>query len=329
MNISRLFDQFEDTKVLVLGDVMIDAYFYGSVSRISPEAPVPIVNLTKKEQRLGGAANVALNLKSLGAVPIICSIKGNDADGQRLKELCKENGLVVDGLINDYKRETTVKTRIIGNSHQLLRIDEEDTTDIDESVEDLVYEAVNSFIDEVDVLIFQDYNKGLLTAGLIQRVIALCTSKKVPMVVDPKFNNFYEYKGVTLFKPNKKEIQQAENITEKLNLRDIKVLANTVRQKLNADKIMTTLSEDGVIIINETETIHLPAHARKIVDVSGAGDSVLSVAALCVAAGIGDEITAALSNLAGGIVCEQIGVVPIDKDLLLGEAMELNVASGY
>ncbi|MFT6745358.1 MAG: rfaE bifunctional protein kinase chain/domain, partial [Bacteroidia bacterium] len=235
----------------------------------------------------------------------------------------------VDGLINDYKRETTEKTRIIGNSHQLLRIDEEDTADIDESVEDLVYEAVNSFIDEVDVLIFQDYNKGLLTAGLIQRVIALCTRKKVPMVVDPKFNNFYEYKGVTLFKPNKKEIQQAENITEKLNLRDIKVLANTVRQKLNADKIMTTLSEDGVIIINETETIHLPAHARKIVDVSGAGDSVLSVAALCVAAGIGDEITAALSNLAGGIVCEQIGVVPIDKDLLLGEAMELNVASGY
>jgi rfaE bifunctional protein kinase chain/domain len=329
MNISRLFDQFEDTKVLVLGDVMIDAYFYGSVSRISPEAPVPIVNLTKKEQRLGGAANVALNLKSLGAVPIICSIKGNDADGQRLKELCKENGLVVDGLINDYKRETTVKTRIIGNSHQLLRIDEEDTADIDESVEDLVYEAVNSFIDQVDVLIFQDYNKGLLTAGLIQRVITLCTRKKVPMVVDPKFNNFYEYKGVTLFKPNKKEIQQAENITEKLNLRDIKVLANTVRQKLNADKIMTTLSEDGVIIINETETIHLPAHARKIVDVSGAGDSVLSVAALCVAAGIGDEITAALSNLAGGIVCEQIGVVPIDKDLLFGEAMELNVASGY
>ncbi|MFB1012777.1 MAG: bifunctional ADP-heptose synthase [Bacteroidia bacterium] len=329
MNISRLFDQFENTKVLVLGDVMIDAYFYGSVSRISPEAPVPIVNLTKKEQRLGGAANVALNLKSLGAVPIICSIKGNDADGQRLKELCKENGLVVDGLINDYKRETTVKTRIIGNSHQLLRIDEEDTADIDESVEDLVYEAVNSFIDQVDVLIFQDYNKGLLTAELIQRVIALCTSKKVPMVVDPKFNNFYEYKGVTLFKPNKKEIQQAENITDKLNLRDIKVLASTVRQKLNANKIMTTLSEDGIIIINETETIHLPAHARKILDVSGAGDSVLSVAALCVAAGIGDEITAALSNLAGGIVCEQIGVVPIDKDLLLGEAMELNVASGY
>jgi rfaE bifunctional protein kinase chain/domain len=329
MNISRLFDQFEDTKVLVLGDVMIDAYFYGSVSRISPEAPVPIVNLTKKEQRLGGAANVALNLKSLGAVPIICSIKGNDADGQRLKELCRENGLVIEGLINDYKRETTVKTRIIGNSHQLLRIDEEDTADIDESVEDLVYEAVNSFIDQVDVLIFQDYNKGLLTAELIQRVIALCTRKKVPMVVDPKFNNFYEYKGVTLFKPNKKEIQQAENITDKLNLRDIKVLASTVRQKLNANKIMTTLSEDGVIIINETETIHLPAHARKILDVSGAGDSVLSVAALCVAAGIGDEITAALSNLAGGIVCEQIGVVPIDKDLLLGEAMELNVANGY
>jgi rfaE bifunctional protein kinase chain/domain len=329
MNISRLFKQFENTKVLVLGDVMIDAYFYGSVSRISPEAPVPIVILSKKEKSLGGAAIVALNLKSLGAEPIICSIKGNDKDGQRLKELCNERGLVTDGLINDYKRETTVKTRIIGNSHQLLRIDEENTTDIDASVEDLVFQAVNSFIDEVDVLIFQDYNKGLLTSGLIQRVIALCTEKKVPMVVDPKFNNFYEYQGVTLFKPNKKEIKQAENISEQLNLTEIKRLASSVRLKLNAAKIMTTLSEDGVIIINDKETIHLPAHARKIVDVSGAGDSVLSVAALCVATGISDELTAALANLAGGIVCEQVGVVPIDKDLLFGEAMELRVASGY
>jgi len=329
MNISRLFSQFETSKVLVLGDVMLDAYFYGSVSRISPEAPVPIVNLTKKEQRLGGAANVALNLKSLGAEPIICSIKGNDADGQKLKDLCKQRGLVTDGLINDYKRETTVKTRIIGNSHQLLRIDEEDTTDIDESVEDLVYQAVNSFISQVDVLIFQDYNKGLLTSSLIERVIALCLENKVPMVVDPKFNNFYDYQGVTLFKPNKKEIQQAENISETLGLKEIKILASKVREKLNAVKIMTTLSEDGVIIINDSETIHLPAHARKIVDVSGAGDSVLSVAALCVAASISDELTAALSNLAGGIVCEQVGVVPIDKDLLFGEAMELKVGSGY
>lgn len=328
MKIEQLFKQFEKTKVLVLGDVMIDAYFYGTVSRISPEAPVPIVNLMSKEQRLGGAANVALNLKALGAEPIICSIKGNDTDGNLLKSLCKKNGLV-DALINDYNRKTTVKTRVIGNSHQLIRIDEEDTNDIDKSIEDLIYNAVFSLISEVDVLIFQDYNKGLLTPTLIARVIQLCTDKKVPMVVDPKFTNFYEYQGVTLFKPNKKELQQAENIGENLSLEQVKKVAITVKTKLNSAKIMTTLSEEGVLIIGENGTVHVPAHARKIVDVSGAGDSVLSVAALCVACGVSDELTAALSNLAGGIVCEQVGVVPIDRDLLYAEAIELEVSERY
>jgi rfaE bifunctional protein kinase chain/domain len=326
MKIDQLFKQFENTKVLVLGDVMIDAYFYGTVNRISPEAPVPIVNLKRKEQRLGGAANVALNLKSLGAEPIICSIKGNDADGKVLKELCQKSGLVIDALINDYNRKTTVKTRVIGNSHQLIRIDEEDTNEIEESVENLVYEAVNSLISEIDVLIFQDYNKGLLTPSLIARVIKLCTAKKVPMVVDPKFSNFFEYQGVTLFKPNKKELQQAENIGEHLTVSQVKIVAQSVKEKLNASKIMTTLSEDGILIIGENGSVHLPAHARKIVDVSGAGDSVLSVAALCIACGVSDELTAALSNLAGGIVCEQVGVVPIDRDLLYTEAMELEVS---
>ena len=329
MNITQLFKQFDNTKVLVLGDVMVDAYFYGSVSRISPEAPVPIVNLKNKEQRLGGAANVALNLKSLGAEPLICSIKGNDRDGQVLTDLCKKEGLITDGLINDYNRGTTVKTRIIGNSHQLLRIDEESTEDIDKSLEDLVYQAVNSFIDQVDVLIFQDYNKGLLTASLIARVIALCKSKNVPMVVDPKFKNFFEYQGVTLFKPNKKELLQAENIGESLNTDRLENLAVSVREKIGADKLMTTLSADGVMIVSADEKVHLPAHPRKIVDVSGAGDSVLSVAALCVAAGMSNELTAALSNLAGGLVCEQIGVVPIDRDLLFSEAMDLNVSESY
>lgn len=329
MKINRVFENFKNTKVLVLGDVMIDAYFYGSVSRISPEAPVPIVNLKHKEQRLGGAANVALNLKSLGAEPIVCSIKGNDTDGTTLKNLCKENGLIVDALINDYNRQTTVKTRVIGNNHQLLRIDEEETREIDKSLENLVYEAVNSLISEIDVLIFQDYNKGLLTDSLIERVIALCQNHNVPMVVDPKFSNFYAYKGVTLFKPNKKELLQAENISDALSLSDVKKVGENVRQKLKADKVMTTLSEDGVLILSDAGATHLPAHSRKIIDVSGAGDSVLAVAALCVAAGLSDDLTAALSNLAGGIVCEQVGVVPIDRDLLFSEATELNVSERY
>ena len=329
MNISRLFEEFTQKKVLVLGDTMVDAYFYGSVSRISPEAPVPIVNLKSKERRLGGAANVALNLKALGAEPIICSIKGNDKDGQTLKELLIENKLTADALLNDYTRETTVKTRIIGNSHQLLRIDEESTRPIDTTLENLLFDAVKSFIKVVDVLIFQDYNKGLLTPRLIKLVIDLCKKENVPMVVDPKFNNFFEYQGVTLFKPNKKELLQAENIGENLRVNELMKLGESVRTKLQAKKLMTTLSEDGVMIISNQGNIHLPAHPRKIVDVSGAGDSVLSVAALCVACGVSDELTAELSNLAGGIVCEQVGVVPIDRDLLFSEALELNVSERY
>ena len=325
MNISHLFQLFENTKVLVLGDVMIDAYFSGAVTHISPEAPVPIVNLRNKEQRLGGAANVALNLKSLGAESIICSVKGNDADGQMLKDLCEKEGLVTHALITDYSRITTVKTRIIGNNHQLLRIDEEDTKEIEEPVEDQVYQAVKSLIGQIDVLILQDYNKGLLSPTLITKVIQLCKEHNVPTVVDPKFNNFFEYQGVTLFKPNKKELMQAENITEKLGLEQIKNVASIVREKLGAERVMTTLSEDGILIDTAEETVHKPAHPRKIVDVSGAGDSVLSVAALCVAAGVSNELTAALSNLAGGIVCEQVGVVPIDKDVLFREASELTL----
>ncbi|MDB4161402.1 bifunctional ADP-heptose synthase [Bacteroidia bacterium] len=325
MNISHLFQLFENTKVLVLGDVMIDAYFSGAVTRISPEAPVPIVNLRNKEQRLGGAANVALNLKSLGAEPIICSVKGNDADGNRLKELCEKEGLVTHALITDYSRRTTVKTRIIGNNHQLLRIDEEDTKEIEEPIEDLVYQAVQSLIGQIDVLILQDYNKGLLSPTLICKVILMCKEHNVPTVVDPKFNNFFEYQGVTLFKPNKKELTQAENITEKLGLEQIKNVASIVREKLGAERVMTTLSEDGILIDTAEETVHKPAHPRKIVDVSGAGDSVLSVAALCVAAGASNELTASLSNLAGGIVCEQVGVVPIDKNVLFREASELTL----
>ncbi len=329
MNISRLFEEFKNRKVLVLGDTMLDAYFYGSVSRISPEAPVPIVNLKSKEKRLGGAANVALNLKALGAEPYVVSIKGNDSDGNELKNLFKQNNLSTDGLINDYKRITTVKTRIIGNSHQLLRIDEEETQDIDTSLENLLVTTIENRIKNVDVLIFQDYNKGLLTNSLITRVIKLCKDNSVPIVVDPKFHNFLAYKGVTLFKPNKKELLQSENIKTQIGLTALLNVAESSREKLNATKIMTTLSEDGVVIVNKTNSVHLPAHQRKIVDVSGAGDTVLSVAALCVALNVSDEVTAALANLAGGIVCEHVGVVPIDRDQLFSEATELTVGERY
>ncbi len=326
MNFNRLFDAFGNLKVLILGDSMLDAYFYGEVNRISPEAPVPIVNLRSKEHRLGGAANVALNVKAMGATPILCTLKGNDRDGETMKSLMKEHGMSTDGLINDYNRVTTVKTRIIGNNHQMLRIDEEEVEEIDQNVEDLLFESVKHFIKKVDVVILQDYNKGLFTERLIERVIKLCNDNNVKTVVDPKFNHFFSFKNVTLFKPNRKELAQAYNKARFTNSKQIITLAQELRATLNAKKVLTTLSEEGVLIVNETDTTHLPAHPRKVVDVSGAGDSALSAAALCVALDTPDRVTAEIANLAGGLVCEQVGVVPVDRDSLLDQVLELGIS---
>lgn len=326
MNFNRLFDAFEKVKVLILGDSMLDAYFYGSVNRISPEAPVPIVNLQRKEHRLGGAANVALNIKALGAEPILCTLKGNDRDGDILKSLIKDHKMSTDGLINDYNRVTTVKTRIIGNNHQMLRIDEEETEEIGTHVQGLLFEAVKANIKEVDVVILQDYNKGLLTSELIKEVIELCNKHGVKTVVDPKFNHFFDYKNVTLFKPNRKEIAQAYNKARISDQKTLFELAGRLREELNAEQVLTTLSEDGVLTVNRDELQHLPAHPRKIVDVSGAGDTAVSAAALCVALGTTDRVTAEIANLAGGLVCEQVGVVPIDRDALLDQVLELGIS---
>ncbi len=324
MNFNQLFEEFEDLKVIILGDSMLDAYFYGRVNRISPEAPVPIVNLQHKEHRLGGAANVALNIKALGAKPILCTLKGNDRDGETLKQLIAELGISIDGLINDYNRGTTVKTRVIGNNHQLLRIDEEETHEIDTNVESLLYEAVKHFIKDADVLIMQDYNKGLLTPNLIKKVIKLCKDEGVKTVVDPKFKNFFEFQGVDLFKPNKKEIAQAYNKATISSAQAID-LSKELRESLGAKNVLTTLSEDGAALINSKDVFHVPAHARKVLDVSGAGDSALSAAALCVALDSPEMVIAEIANLAGGLVCEQVGVVPIDRDTLLDELLELGI----
>lgn len=323
MNINRLFDDFSKLKVLVLGDSMIDAYYYGKVERISPEAPVPIVNLNHKEHRLGGAANVALNLKALGATPMLCSLCGMDESGEVLKDLLEQAGLDGGGMVMDQSRDTTVKTRIIGNHNQMLRIDEEDTHPCSSAIENALFKAVDVRLDEADVVIFQDYNKGTLTQSLIERVVKACLSKGVKTVVDPKFNHFFDYKDVTLFKPNRIEIAQAYNIARFESTEEVIALAKQLRSDLNADRVLITLSEEGVAIVNKGGSTHLPAHPRKVVDVSGAGDSALSAAALCVALNCTDEIIAEIANLAGGLVCERSGVVPIDRNALLDELLAI------
>jgi D-glycero-beta-D-manno-heptose-7-phosphate kinase len=323
-NIPDIFDSFNKIKALVIGDVMIDAYYYGSVDRISPEAPVPIVSIERKEHRLGGAANVALNLLSLGAKPILFGTIGNDIESELFLDLMQQSDLPTNGIIKEENRPTTVKTRIIGNKHQVLRVDSETTKNILAVTQDRLLQAIISELKTSQVVIFEDYNKGVLSELLITKIIAEAKAQNIPIVVDPKLENFFAFKEVDLFKPNKKEVKEGLKTDADLNNpEEVKKAIFQLITTLNCKNVMITLSEQGVMIGNDKIATQIAAHHRKIVDVSGAGDTVISVAALCVALNLDANLTAELSNMAGGLVCEKLGVVPIDKATLYNEAMAL------
>ena len=309
---------------MIVGDMMLDIYMNGKVERISPEAPVPIVSVTKTFSRLGGAANVAQNLKALGAEPILCSIVGEDEKSNDLISLMHEHQMNTSGIMRSSERITTTKVRIIGNNAQMLRVDTEDTFDLTEKEHDLLMNQITKIInnEDIDGIILQDYNKGVLTERLIKEVISIANEKNIPIGVDPKKKNFLAYQNVTFFKPNLKELKEGIGVSSKDNsIEEIIKSVNVLQAKLNCRYIMTTLSERGVLIKDYETNIwhHIPAHLRKIADVSGAGDTVLSVAMLCLVCNEDAYNIAALSNLAGGLVCEEIGAVPINKKRLLEE----------
>jgi rfaE bifunctional protein kinase chain/domain len=323
-HIDDLFEKFNQLTVLVICDVMIDAYYWGKVERISPEAPVPVVQVNKKENRLGGAANVALNVKSLGAKAIICSVVGDGSKGDIFRTTLKENGFTTEGIIDSPSRMTTVKTRVISQGHHLIRVDEEMTTPLSATDQTHLLDCIQSILDrqKVDVIIFEDYNKGVLTSEVIMQVLAIASEKNIPTAVDPKKENFFAYMGCTLFKPNLKELKEGLQIEFKKEDQNALVDAMSLLQsKLNSRLAMVTLSELGVALLSQQELIRFPAHQREIMDVSGAGDTVISVASLVLASGGDPSSMAALSNLAGGLVCEKVGVVPIDKKQLHLEAV--------
>jgi rfaE bifunctional protein kinase chain/domain len=323
-----LFKSFRSVRVLIVGDVMVDAYYIGGVERISPEAPVPVVQVEKYESRLGGAGNVALNIHALGAQPVLCSVIGNDPEGQVLRRLMHDQGMTESGLIASDVRKTTTKTRVIGNRHQIVRIDHELTDDLAKMESFLLLEAVKRELEQAAVLILEDYNKGVLHAGNIPQIIQLAREAGVPVIVDPKKRNFLAYKGVTLFKPNLKEIREGLNIAEELNDPEkVREAIARLQAELGNEITKVTMSERGVLIQGRGQEYLIPAHVRQIADVSGAGDTVVSVAALCLALSTDIQLLAALSNLAGGIVCEYTGVVPIDPERLLAEAHRL--LAGY
>lgn len=322
MSAQEILQKLEGQTIMVVGDVMLDRYLTGSVTRISPEAPVPVVLQQGTEDRLGGAANVALNICALGGIPLLCSVVGEDADGMRLKqEIFPENNINADGIICSATRKTTVKTRVLGNNQQMLRIDQEDTHDLSIPEQELLLEKVQELLDKypVSVLILQDYNKGVLTANLIAQLITVAHNRGILIAVDPKKANFFAYQGVDLFKPNLKEIRDSAPFTVRPVLESLAEAARFLREKLSNQLTMITLSEKGLYLDDEISQQVYPTIARNVADVSGAGDTVISIAALALAAGLSLDVLALLSNLAGGQVCEFPGVVPVRRDLLLAE----------
>ena len=323
---NNLINQFENIPVLVIGDVMIDAYLFGNVERISPEAPVPIVAVNKKENRLGGAANVALNLVALGAKPILCSVIGNDLEGNDLTNLLKENKIDASGIIKSNDRITTVKTRVISQNHQMIRIDNEDAANINYNQTALLIDKIKELLPLAKIVIFEDYDKGVITEKLIDEISKAANELGIPTVVDPKKRNFGFYKNVTLLKPNLKELREGIKHDFLLqNKEEFEQICIDLITKMNIKYLFVTLSENGVMITNGTEFTYIPAHIRKIADVSGAGDTVISVASLCLALNIPIFQVATISNLAGGLVCEEVGVIPINKTKLAQELNEIGI----
>lgn len=318
----RALNDFKTLRILVLGDSILDAYVHGQVSRLSPEAPVPVLDISHREQRLGGAANVALNLHSLGAEAVLLTAVGNDSGGSHLRQLLTENGLSTEGLLVDDNRQTSVKTRYVAGGHQLLRSDEEQRDDLSATAAEELLRTLERLLKEkkCDALVFQDYDKGVLNGATISAAMALCAAHGVPTAADPKKKNFLAYAGVSLFKPNLRELRDgldlplADTSTESLLN-----AFGTLNRAMPVGAALFTLSSEGVFVAHGSEWSRYPAYATHISDVSGAGDTVIAVAACCLALRLPMNQLAWLSNLAGSVVCRYPGVVPITVTLLAEE----------
>lgn len=324
----EILARFARLQVLVVGDVMIDRYITGRVDRVSPEAPVPVVHFQSEEDRLGGAGNVALNMISLGANPILCSVIGKDPESAHLSDLLPRNGLSADGLIHSAERPTTVKTRVMAQHQHLLRIDRESARDLSEEETGSLLGRVRELLGQRDIhlIVFQDYNKGVLTEEVIREVLSEARKRGIPTAVDPKKRNFWAYQGVSLFKPNLKEVRDSLPFPVEADPASLKAAAEYIRLKLQNEITLITLSEKGLYIEQGGEQELVGTRPRSIADVCGAGDTVISVAALGKAAGLDIGDIAHLANLAGGLVCEKAGVTPVDKSELIREYEQCQIA---
>ena len=319
--LKELLTKFKNRRIAVVGDVMVDKYLWGTVARISPEAPVPVVEVEKETERLGGAANVANNIKSLGGWPLLVGVVGDDTNGTLLTKLLAEQGCPINGIVRDASRPTTIKTRVIAHSQHVVRIDNEQKRDISPAVQDQILSVLHSTINSLDGIILQDYNKGVIVKSLIHQIIEMARKHEKVVTVDPKFRNFFEYKNATVFKPNRKEVEEALGIklTSEEDVHDAMVL---LKKKLNAENVLVTRGEQGMSLLDKQGSLHhLPTWARHVADVSGEGDTVIATLTMALASGASILESATLANFAGGVVCGEVGIVPIMPDALLSTVL--------
>jgi rfaE bifunctional protein kinase chain/domain len=322
--IKQIEGNFSNKKIAVIGDLMLDGYFWGDVTRVSPEAPVPVVEVDDEFFRFGGAANVALNIQQLGCTPLPVGVIGNDSDGKTLLNLISENGIDSNGIIIDSNRPTTIKTRVIANTQHIVRIDKESKEYISQNLEENIIDFLKINIKDLDAIILQDYNKGVLTERIIAESIAISNDNGKIVTVDPKFINFKKFQNATVFKPNKKETEDFLGIKIN-NDKDISYAGEKLIKALNAKYVLLTLGEKGIALFErDNSEIRIPTKARKVRDVSGAGDTVISTITCALTAGATIQEAAYIANYAGGLVCEEVGIVPITKETLFKTISEAN-----
>ncbi|MDH7515695.1 MAG: D-glycero-beta-D-manno-heptose-7-phosphate kinase [Bacteroidota bacterium] len=319
--LESIFAPMRRTFIAVIGDVMLDRYIWGNVSRISPEAPVPVVDVVRESSNLGGAANVALNVHSLGAVPVLIGTIGDDVNGRELMGIFERENIMTDFLVVDGARPTTVKTRVIAGSQHVVRIDHEQRHPVSERSRLLMLDKLEEHIGSIEGVILQDYDKGVIGPELIEGIMRLTRPRGIPVFVDPKFQHFLAYRGVTVFKPNRKETEDGLGV-RLTDDESIVAAARTLREKLDCEHVLITLGERGMLLLErDGSVVRIPTRARKVADVSGAGDTVIATLAAAMTCGATVVEAAHLANLAGGLVCEEVGVVPVQRDLLFEAAL--------
>ncbi len=321
MDLEKLFNSFRNCNIAIVGDIMLDKYIFGHVSRISPEYPVPVVDVVKETFRLGGAANVAVNIRAMGSRTSLFGLTGADADGDIMRDLLAGHNLPLSSVIRDTSRPTTCKTRILSQNHHIVRVDHESRNQISEALENVILEQIKASIDDFDAIILEDYNKGVLTTRLIKSITCLAAENKVPVLVDPKLERFFDYRDCTIFKPNLAEVASSLGIVPPESDSDIEKACARLIEKIGCRHLVITRGEKGMTICNDTCT-HIPAATIDVADVSGAGDTVIAMLALGAASGLDIVTSAEIATLAASCVCQEVGAAPVKPDKLLKSCRE-------